>query len=250
MITATYNKESFVDDKMPELLKIINQKVLHNDDDCLIINVGLTGSGKSTLSAIEYKIICELRNRPMSAGNIILRAQDFADKIGGIKEMDKKDRIIIYDELKLGKRSAMTKWNKDILQLYSEIRGLNCIHIWNHPSLEMIDKGMIKDRVNGVFFIFDKHKDKPRRYLFFTRDDVLKMLGKHKKLDFDVLKIHGREYAKYMGYFGRYDGEVMDHYREIKASGMHSAISEFQKKYGNKEAKKKRSDTTGSVEEN
>jgi len=240
MKVGHFVKAQCCDQELINIIKLIDNKITNNNDDCLILNIGITGSGKSTLSAIQYRILCDLRETTPNPERIILTRQDFANNIGNIDKWPRKDRVIIYDELELSKRNSMTKWNKEIMTLYFKIRGLNCLHIWNHPSLEMIDKAFIQERINGVFFIFDKHNDKPRRYLFFRKKDILSMLGKHKKLHLETLKEHGREYAFYMGFFSKYEGEIMDRYTSIKQSGMESAIKDFQKKYGTKEKRKKK----------
>jgi hypothetical protein len=239
MKIGTYDKSKFCDKELIDIMRLINDKITKNDDDCLLLNIGVTGSGKSTLSALQYSILCEIRKTDINPNNIVLTKMDFADSIGKLNKVEKKDRVIIYDELELSKRNSMTKWNKEIMGLYFKIRGLNCLHIWNHPSLEMVDKAFIQEKINGVFFIIDKHKDKPRRYLFFRKKDILALLGKHKKLHLEVLKEHGREYAFYMGFFGKYDGVLMERYRDIKESGMNDAIKAFQKKYGVKKERKK-----------
>lgn len=245
-VSTEYDAARCCDNDLISVMSLIDDKILSNNDDCLILNIGITGSGKSTLSAIQYNIICERRGITPDPNKIVLTSKDFAENIGNIDKWDKKERVIIYDELELSKRNSMTKWNKDIMGLYFKIRGLNCLHIWNHPSLEMIDKAFIQEKINGVFFIFDKHQGKPRRYLFFRKKDILSMLGKHKKLHLEILKEHGRDHAFYMGFFGKYDGELMERYKSIKDSGMANAIKDFQKKYGNKKERTKRN-TTGSV---
>lgn len=237
MNIGRYVKSEYCDEELIKVMRLIDDRIRKNNDDCLILNIGVTGSGKSTLSAIQYEIIAKERGITTNPDRIILTRQDFANNIGQINQWDKLERVIIYDELELSKRNSMTKWNKEIMGLYFKIRGLNCLHIWNHPSLEMIDKAFIQEKINGVFFIFDKCNDKPRRYLFFRKKDILSLLGKHKKLHLEILKEHGREYAFYMGFFGKYNGALMHRYVDIKEAGMSDAIKEFQRKYGTKDTK-------------
>lgn len=240
MKVSKYNPEIGVDEDLRNIMRMIREKMILNNDDCLIVNVGATGSGKSTLSAHQYSLY-RFPEEP-DPEKICLTMKDFADLIGELKNYEQPERVIIYDELELSKRSSMTRWNKDVMTLYFKIRGLQTLHIWNHPSLQMIDRAFIQERINGVFFCIDKTRDRPRRYFFFRKQDVLSMLEKYKTLNIEVLKAHGQGYAYYMGFYGKFDGKLIDRYNSIKSDGMDDAIKDFQKKYG-KEKKKKKDDS-------
>lgn len=233
---AKYNDDYKVDEQLIKLIRYIRDKIQYNNDDGLILNVGMTGSGKSNLSALQYILYCvDTEPKPE---HIVLTMKDFANMIGRLSKIPKNERVIIYDELELSKRSSMSRWNKDVMTLYFKIRGLNCLHIWNHPSLEMVDKAFIKERINGVFVVLDKSKDRPRRYAFLRKKDVLDMFDKYKTLNIEVLKKHAQEYAYYLGSFGRCDHHIMERYSSIKADGMEDAIKTFMKKYGDKPKRK------------
>lgn len=239
MKVSKFNSDIGCDEDLRSVMRLIKEKMIKNNDDCLILNVGATGSGKSTLSGYQY----DLYRFPEQGdpNKICLTMKDFADLIGELNKYEQPERVIIYDELELSKRSSMTRWNKDVMTLYFKIRGLQALHIWNHPSLQMIDRAFIQERINGVFFCIDKSTDRPRRYFFFRKQDILSMLDKYKSLNLDILKAHGQSYAYYMGFYGKYKGTLMERYSSIKSNGMDDAIKEFQKKYG-KEIKKKKSD--------
>lgn len=240
MKQSLYVPELGHDPGLHRIFRIIDDRVRRNNDDCLILNIGLTGSGKSTLSALQYKIVADLRQIEMDPEKIVITTFDFSERIAGLTSIDGAQRLIIYDEADASKREGMTRWNRDMIKLYSKIRGLNCVHIWNHPSLEFIDKPFIQERVNGVFFVYEKHKDKPRHYYFFTRKRMIDLLGKHKKLHLAVLQKYGPDFALYRGCFSRYDGPIMGRYVSIKAEGMTDAIQSFAASYGVEATKRKR----------
>lgn len=241
MRLAKYNPDAFIDEDLRTLMRLIKETMIKNNDDCVLINVGATGSGKSTLSAHQYSLY-SFPEDP-DPNKICLTMKDFADLIGELKNYEQPERVIIYDELELSRRSSMTRWNKDVMTLYFKIRGLQCLHIWNHPSLQMIDRAFIQERINGVFFCIDKSTNRPRRYFFFRKKDVLSMLDKYKSLNLEVLKAHGADYAYYMGFYGKFEGKLIDRYKDIKSSGMEDAIKDFQKKYGKNKKKKQKDDS-------
>jgi hypothetical protein len=234
---AEYDAKAGCDTDLPRLMRMIRQSIIKNDDDCVIVNGGDTGSGKSTLSGLQYYHYS--RPFPLHPEAIVLTSEEFAHRLASLPDIEPKEcRVLVYDEAQLSKRRGMSSWNHDVMTLYGTIRGLNSLHIWNNPDVEMLDKEFIKTRLNILFYVLDKHKDKPRRYLLFRRADILKFIEKH-KLHKKNLVSHGEEFAYYMGAFRRFDHPVMERYKDIKAAGMADAVNKFKEKYGYKEPKKR-----------
>jgi hypothetical protein len=234
---SVYNHKLRSDNDLFRLMRGIRQSVLKNDDDCVIVNGGDTGTGKSNLSGIQYYFY--VAPTPPTEEAIVLTVADFAKRLNDLKSiMPKELRVIVYDEARLSKRRGLSGWNHDVMDLYGTIRGINSLHIWNNPDVEMLDKSFIKTRLNFLFYVLDKHRDRPRRYLLFRRNDLMKFIEKH-KLHKKNIEEHGEQFAFYCGFFGKFKHPIMRRYLSIKAAGMSDALEKFQKKYGDGEPKKR-----------
>lgn len=203
------------------------KRMLSNDDDALIMCVGTTGTGKTVLGLHAYDIYSD----SPSITQVALTRQDLAIAMRNAKQA-KKDRFTNYDEAHVTKRSSMAQWNKDLIELYSSIRGLKILHWWNNPSLEMIDKAFIEERIKAVFFIYTKSKTKPRKYYFYTKDGLLRLLDYAGNLKHRTLKKYGQKFAYYQGWFRDYNGVLKDAYKLKKESRMEEHVEDFYMKYG------------------
>lgn len=236
MMVAPYNPEIGTDNMLPRMVSLWRRAIVEGDDDVLILNVGTTGSGKTNLSLIE----CTLYNPQTTPEQIALTKKTFAAALAATKHQAKGERVLLYDELELGKRSSMSNWNKDMMQLYFKIRGLNIFHAWNHPSLNQVDGEFIRERVNGIFFTYEKSKGRARKYYFFPKERILQFLRDHKKLHLETLKLHARKYALYQGYYKKYEGVLLTPYLAQKQGGMDEAVDDFVGKYGDNTAAKEK----------
>lgn len=214
-------------DKGLEILTGAAKKVCQEqDDDFLVISTGPTGCGKSSLMMFAY----EEYDKEASIDFIALNRQDHATALKMAKEK-KGLRFCADDEANISRRDAMTRYNKDRIALYYAIRGLNIFHWWNNPSLEMIDKPFIEERLNGVLFIPSK-KFSPRIYYYFRKEDILRLLEKHGNLKQRTLKKYAKEYAFFRGWFRKYDGKLWQPYQDKKGERMESSVDNFYEAYG------------------
>lgn len=207
--------------------RIMNEK---QKDDCLFLLAGKTGTGKSTLLLWLYSIYTpnqDLRFVPRSQA-------EFASSLKATKGVPVTDRVLLYDEAEAGKRDSMSKWNKDLIRVYSKIRGKRIFHAWCYPDSDMIDNKIINNRVNGVFVTFEKNTDGIRHYYFYTQAKINEFLEEYGKLKLDLLIDKANKYAAYQGYFTEYDGPLRDAYFSRKEEGMDEEIDNFSEKYSGK----------------
>lgn len=200
------------------------------DDDFLLICVGETGTGKSRLMLHGYG---RYDPREASVDYIGLNRKKHARALRLAKQK-KRRRFTGDDEANVSKRDALTKYNKDRIDLYYAIRGLNIFHWWNNPSLDMIDKPFIEERVRGVIVVITKGKD-VRFYYYFTKKGILKLLEKHGNLKLQTLKKHGPQYAHHLGWFRDYKGHLLKPYLAEKNQRMDDKVEDFFAKYGGEE---------------
>lgn len=236
MFQAPYIKGRRFDDILPRKIKRALQRIDDDNDDRRWAIIGETGSGKSGLA---LHIISEILSDKACKDNIALSREDFADNLSWVSKQP-KPRVLLYDEAHIIARESMTSFNRDFLKTYLTIRGKNIFHLWATPSLELLDKSLLKDCINNVILVLKNrrkdlpgHRKKPRRYYYFTKKSILQFWEKYETLDINVLtKVRG-EYAKYRGWFFEYDGSLKDDYLKVKDARQDLHIEEFAKKYGN-----------------
>lgn len=235
MITVPYSKDKF-DAGLKFVIQTIRNTLPEKEDDFLLLNCGFRGTGKSTISLL---IEDEYLGDEASVDYIGLNPADFANALKAAKEKP-LPRFCNNDEANISKRDTQRQYNKDLLDLYYSIRGKQIFHIWNNPSLDIIDKRFIEDIIKGVIFCFSKETKRPRLYYYFRKEDILKVWDKYEKLNNRILKKVADEYAFYRGWFKNYDGKLLLPYRQKKEKRMDEKIDVFHEKYGEAEKYLKR----------
>lgn len=232
IIRAPYDSTRSVDILFSNFInKHAKPLIFDNDDDILVAAVGETGSGKSMLMLHGYE---EYAGNKAQIDNISFNRANLADNLDRMKDLPKDERFNGYDEANVSKRDAQTKFNKDLIDVYYTIRGKNIFHWWSNPSLEMIDKPFIRDRMTGIFLITTKSKNKPRIYYYFKKEKLLQIFEKYGNLEYATLKKVKKKYALYKGWFRDYNGHLKQLYLDKKNPRMDEKITEFKTKYGSK----------------
>lgn len=243
------NKPSENKDYDETLIKVISgltKKINERDDDGLIVLCGLTGTGKSRLMLHIGSIYLKEK---FTINHISFTRDEFADMQYEVQQYP-LPRFLAYDEANVSKRDSLSKWNKDLIDLYLANRGKNILHIWCNPTIDYLDKLFINDRVTGVIFVATKSIDRPRLYYYFTKQKLLELYEKEENLKLQTLRRNRNKYAMYCGWFKPYKGELLKEYLEKKDSRMEDKSLAFKNKYGSKVRKvdllslQKISDTT------
>lgn len=218
---AKFLPEKGHDEGVYKIIESVNQG-LNGDDDFLLLVIGPTGTGKSSLMLHFYEAFdpegCDIKY-------IGLNRYAHAEALKNAKDKPDK-RFCSNDEADISKRDHATKYNKNILKLMWQIRGLNIWHWWNNPSGDMIDKPLIEERINGVIYMNDKSKDKPRIYHYFTKKALIEIFEKEKNLKWQTLEKYKR-LAFYVGAFTKYEGKLKKDYLVEKEKKMASAVDDF-----------------------
>jgi hypothetical protein len=229
MIIAPYKPNRLYDEMLSSIIRVVKDKLKFNDDDFFILCVGDTGTGKSNLMLHAYE---EFDSVDCSVDYISLTRDSFAHATKAVK--DKQGlRFLGNDEANLSKRDSLSQYNKDVLDLYFSVRGLNIFHWWNNPSVEMIDKAFIKERIKGMIMVTTKDKDKPRIYYYFRKDEMLKIYEKYGNLDLKTIRKVKKKYAFYRGWVKKYTGKMLKPYLEKKGERMNNKVDLFYEKWGN-----------------
>lgn len=216
------------DPYLNKVLDNVGYALREKNDDFLVICCGATGSGKSNLMlhAMDYFL-----NKKADVRFLGLNRKDFANALNNAKNTD-HPKFCGYDEANVSKRDALTKWNKDLIDLYWSIRGLRIFHWWCNPSIDVIDKPFIEERVKGVIYVATKDINRPRIYYYFRKEDLLSIWRKYQNLKLDLLKRICKKYCYYKGWFKAYNGELLAAYEAKKESRMDEKVEAFTQKYG------------------
>jgi hypothetical protein len=239
-----------VDPWFRSIITKINKYNLNDDDDYQLLLAGKRGSGKSTLA--KHALTIYLPENRLHIGLFGLSRNEFANGLFEIQK-EPKPRAICYDEANVNRRDSMTKWNKDLLDLYYSNRGLNIFHIWCNPSIDTVDKTFIEDCVKAVIVVkknpkqfldeSDSTSKKPvfRYYYWYRPEALLKIAEEFGSLKISVLldrKVR-QKYAWYRGWFKEYTGVLKQEYLEKKFNRMSLKTKEFHDKYGDSDSFKR-----------
>lgn len=232
MKKAVYRPERSHDVSIENFIKQRVLKAVRENQDWIHFNCGMTGTGKTSLSFWMYE---DFDPEHMTIDAIGLNRRDYAicmKRASGHHGL----RFVMWDEADVGKRDALSRFNKDAMNMNWAIRGKEIFQIWNNPSAEWLDKPFIEEKINSFSYVMDKFKDRPRRYLFFLREDLLRLLNDKGDLKYETLRKHGPQYAIYRGWFRAYNGPLWKEYMKKKEARMDDKIDEFFQTYGAEES--------------
>jgi ABC-type dipeptide/oligopeptide/nickel transport system ATPase component len=211
-----------IDNNLKQMVLKTNEDIIRSNDDKLFIIIGPTGSGKSNLGLHMLDLYLGEKS---SVDYVALNRSSFAKGLK-LATAQPKPRCLLYDEANINKRESGTKFNREVMDLYMSIRGLNIFHIWCNPSLDMIDKYFIQERVKGVFFCNSK-QDKIRPYYYFKVSAILEIMDKYKSLKMPLLNKLKSRYAYYQGWYRAYNGALLTPYLQKKEKRMIEKVDTF-----------------------
>ena len=228
MIEAKYEKGRGFDSVFLRIIDDTYGKLNVGEDDFLLLCCGTPGTGKSMLMlhALDHYL-----KEKGSMDYVGLDKEDFAKALRNTKDQP-LPRFCANDEANISKRDSLAKYNKELIDLYLSIRGLRIFHWWNNPSLDILDKHFIEERIKGVIFIATKETKRPRVYYYFRKKDLLKMWEKYGNLKLNLLKKVKKQYAYYKGWFKDYNGPLKAAYMLKKNKRMDVKVDGFFDKYG------------------
>lgn len=234
VVTAAFNYAKDYDEGLAHLANLTKDTIINNNDDALFLAVGDTGTGKSSLLMHFYELYAGYEN--MSVDNISFNKDSFTKALGKVTAADvpTHHKVLFNDEANISKRDAMSKYNKEMIDLYFSIRELNILHLWANPSLEVIDKVFTEERIRGVFFVTTKDRKRPRVYYFFKKKALIKILQIFGKLSLDVLR-RNKDLASYKGHFRAYKKDIWTAYIAKKKERIADKVSTFIENNGTKE---------------
>jgi len=234
MFKAPFVEGRDYDEAIEKIILGIRDRIDEKDDDFIIFCTGTTGTGKSHLSLHGAELYdpegCDIKYFGLNKKDHAVALNEAAKK--------KNKRYCVYDEANVSRRSHSSTYNKDLMELYFQIRGLRIFHWWSNPSADILDKPFIQERIKGLVFIYTKSTNRPRSYYYFTKTALLEIWAKEKRLSHDILDKHC-EKAMFRGWFKAYQGKLLEPYNNKKEDKMLFAIEKFFNAYGKVDSKEK-----------
>lgn len=230
MLKAKYDWNSPIDEASRQYINQQRKEMTEKQDDRLYLIVGETGVGKSMLA---FHLL-EIYNPNLSMEYVVQERKDFADALKKVKDQflaGEKNLYLWFDEADTDNLEQQARWNKRLFSMYMKLRKLAIMHIWCFPSLKALDRRFVEEKVRGVFFCYDKAKNRPRNYCFFTKKSILAMIDADIRLNIPNLKKARKKYAWYMGYYKDYTGVLRKAYDEKKNTSMSDAVDDFHEEF-------------------
>src|SRR6056297_131104 len=169
---APYNLSRNFDIYTEKTVHAIKKHIKEKDDDYLVLLIGDTGSGKSTLMLHMYECY---DSEGCSVEYIGVDNETHAKALQKAKDKE-LPRFVADDEANVNKRGAMTRKNRDKLDLYMAIRGLNIFHVWCNPSIDIIDRPFVEERIKAVCYVVKdqgRKRTDARVFYWFKRKAVI-----------------------------------------------------------------------------
>ena len=133
--------------KLRENLDLIKDSVLHKNNDFMIIIDGRVSEGKTTIATQIAKYL----NPGFDLPTITFSTPQLLKAL----QVAKKGDVVIHDEaIDINSRSAMSKWNKEVMKIMAKIRSKNLFIIFNLPSIFDIDRAMALHRASMLIHCY------------------------------------------------------------------------------------------------
>lgn len=195
--------------------------IAHKDEhDTVWIITGGEGFGKSNLLLDIVDEWGKMTNQTFTIDNIGLTPQGW---VKAISIAEPHIGIAPFDEAGDGllSRDAMSDFNKDVIKMYTVIRGKGLFTILVLPSFWYLDKFFRMHRVKGLFHVYNRG-----RVAFWNKRQIQQMILKGEDhQDIWAVKPCLRDA------FPKYDGYLKEDYKKLKAQKIASSIQQMQEKY-------------------
>jgi hypothetical protein len=200
---------------MLRVYRVVDRVFYHitkKDYDGVYLITGDEGKGKSNLGLhiIDYwykKLYNECK--PEHISHITFDKMQFAEDLKNLKKYEAID----YDEAgELSNKRAMSKFNYLMSQTYQVIRGDNIFSILTLPSIFDLDAFFSRRRVKGLFNVYARGK-----VAFYDAKRIKQIINLNQNR---ILKKVTRVRPLFVDHFKKYEGVLLEPYKEKKAAKM------------------------------
>lgn len=140
----------YLDGYLKANLDYTKDDVIKRNFDGFILIVGREGFGKSTI-ALQCALYCD---PTFCLKRVVFTAEQFIEAV----EEAEKFQAIVFDETMgyLSSRSAMSKFNKALIKVMSEMRSKNLFVFLNIPNFFMMDWYVAQHRTTGLIHVYKR----------------------------------------------------------------------------------------------
>ncbi len=125
----------------------MKRDVTKKNYDGFVLITGREGFGKSTI-AMQIALYCD---HDFTIDNVVFTAEQFLEAVGSAK----KYTAIVFDETMgyLSSRNGMSKFNKVLIKVMSEMRSKNLFVFLCIPNFFMMDWYVAQHRTTGLLYV-------------------------------------------------------------------------------------------------
>ncbi|MHA2019064.1 MAG: hypothetical protein ACTSXY_12420 [Promethearchaeota archaeon] len=140
----------YLDGYLKSNLDVSIKEVKKKDYDRFILLTGKEGCGKTTLS-FQLALYCD---PTFNLNRVCFTPEQFLEAV----EQAEKYQAVVFDETMwgLGSRNVMTKMNKVLIKIMSEMRSKNLFVFMNIPNFFMMDWYVAQHRSTGLLYIYKR----------------------------------------------------------------------------------------------
>ena len=128
-------------------LDALHRNVVKKNYDGFVMFVGREGFGKTTISFQCARYL----DRDFNLDDVVFTAEQFLEAV----KVAKRYKVIVFDETMgyLSSRGGMTKFNRVLIKVMSEMRSKNLFVFLNIPNFFMMDWYVAQHRTTGLIYI-------------------------------------------------------------------------------------------------
>ena len=201
VIVVSGGQKYYLDGYLQANLDFTKKDVIKRNYDGFVLICGREGFGKTTLS-FQVALYCD---PTFNLDRVVFTAEQFLEAV----EKAEKYQAIVFDETMgyLSSRGSMSKFNKALIKVMSEMRSKNLFIFLNIPNFFMMDWYVAQHRTTGLLYTY-------KRSFFASYDYPTK-----KKLYREGKKYHSYHIPpNFKGRFVKYfplDQEAYEHKKQI-----------------------------------
>jgi hypothetical protein len=128
----------------------MKKDVMKRNYDGFVLIVGREGYGKTTMS-LQVAKYCD---PTFGLDRVVFTAEQFLEAV----DKAEKYQAIVFDETMgyLSSRGAMSKFNRALIKVMSEMRSKNLFIFMNIPNIFMMDWYVAQHRTTGLIYIYKR----------------------------------------------------------------------------------------------
>lgn len=201
------NRLHFTDDVKKNVDAAI-QRVFEKGKASLIIVDGLQGEGKTTLAAQIGQYITQTRKQAFLLEVQYSRGgKQFQERLAQCYV--KKLPSLVYDEAgDFDRKSAVTKYNKDLNQVFQQFRTFKIIVICSLPHFKILDSDLFTNGIPRMLFHCVSRNSQYGKIKIYSLKRMIQMMYLMKRKNIPPNEVYRKVYPNAIGFFKDFEPEM------------------------------------------